>query len=65
MSWTKKTIVPLKKIRLVDANLFDLFSSGIGQNRKKLNALDTHNSDDIPVYTAGQMPIVYIKEIKK
>lgn len=59
----KKTIVPIKKVRLVDTDLFVLFSNGIGQNRKKLNALDTHNFDDIPVYTAGQTPVVYIKEI--
>lgn len=60
----KKTITPHRKIRLVDTDLFDLFSFGIGQNRKKLNALDTHDSNDIPVYTASQTPVVYIKEIK-
>ncbi len=60
----KKTIVPSKKVGLVDTDLFELFSSGIGQNRKQLNALDTHNSYDIPVYTAGQMPVVYIKALK-
>lgn len=60
----KKTIATFKKIRLVDADLFDLVSSGIGQNRKKLNILDTHNSDDIPVYTASQTPVAYIKAIK-
>lgn len=60
----KKTITPLKRVGLTDTNLFELFSCGIGQNRKKLNTLDTHNSDDIPVYTASQIPVVHIKEIK-
>lgn len=59
----KKTIAQYRTVNLIDSTLFSLISSGIGLNRTKLNLLDTHDTTDIPVYTASQVPVVYIKEL--
>lgn len=52
-------------VNIIDPAVFRLSSSGIGLNRVKLNALNTDNPDDFPVYTAGQEPVAFIKRLPK
>lgn len=52
-------------VNIIDPAVFRLSSSGIGLNRVKLNALNTDNPDDFPVYTAGQEPVAFIKDFLK
>jgi type I restriction-modification system DNA methylase subunit len=54
----------LRQVSLLDEKLFTLISSGIGLNRTKLTATDTHDKHDIPVYTASKAPIAFIKAIE-
>ena len=66
MSWRKKkTIISRQMVNIIDPAVFRLSSSGIGLNRVKLNALNTDNPDDFPVYTAGQEPVAFIKRLPK
>ena len=61
----KKTIISRQMVNIIDPAVFRLSSSGIGLNRVKLNALNTDNPDDFPVYTAGQEPVAFIKRLPK
>ena len=53
-----------KSVNLTDENLFSLVSSGIGKNRTELQAINTQNPSDIPVYTAAQSPVAYVTPIQ-
>lgn len=63
-SQKKKNDLAYKSVKLTDSSLFSLVSSGIGKNRTQLQAIDTQNPLDIPVYTAAKTPIAYIKPIQ-
>jgi type I restriction enzyme M protein len=60
----KKKDLIYKSVNLTDSSLFSLISTGIGRNRIQLQALDTQNTSDIPVYTAAKTPIAYIKPLQ-
>ena len=53
-----------KTVNLSDSNYFEVITRNIGKNLTILSSLDTHNVEDIPVYTAGQYPVAYIREIE-
>ena len=59
----KKTNLNYHEISLLDTDFFDLISSGIGMSRTTLYDIDTHSKSNIPVFTASQEPVAYIKEI--
>lgn len=60
----KKHELTCKTVKLTDDSLFSLILSGIGKNRTELQALDTDNKSNVPVYTAAKTPIAYICPIK-
>lgn len=41
----------------------EIVGKSVGLNKSKLNAIETHNDEDIPVYTASRDVVAYIKEI--
>ncbi|MDR3282714.1 MAG: SAM-dependent methyltransferase [Candidatus Methanoplasma sp.] len=53
----------VKQISLLDENIFTLITGGLGRNRTSLLEIDTHSTDDIPVYTAAKEPVAYIKQL--
>ena len=53
-----------KTVNLTNSDYFEVITRNIGKNLTILSALDTHNVEDIPVYTAGQYPVAYIREIE-
>ena len=53
-----------KTVSLGDPNYFEVITRNIGKNLTILSSLDTQNVEDIPVYTAGQYPVAYIREIE-
>ena len=53
-----------KTVNLSNSDYFEVITRNIGKNLTILSSLDTHNVDDIPVYTAGQYPVAYIREIE-
>lgn len=60
----KKKKLAVKQVKLTDKNFFTLITGGIGKNRSELQKLDTHNPQNIPVYTAAQSPVVFVAPIK-
>jgi hypothetical protein len=60
----KKSDLGHKTIALTDEKYFTLVTGGIGKNKTQLQAMDTKDISDIPVYTAAKAPIVYIKPLQ-
>jgi hypothetical protein len=58
-----ETVCSIQSVHLTDKKLFNLITSGIGHNRTTLTAIDTHNEEDIPVYTAGLVPVAFVQPI--
>ena len=53
-----------KTVTLGDSAYFEVIAKSIGKNRTILSSLDSHDINDIPVSTAGQYPVAFVKEIK-
>jgi type I restriction-modification system DNA methylase subunit len=62
-SQKKKESLKYKTIKLTNNEYFSLISGGVGKNKTQLQAIDTQNQQDIPVYTAAKAPVAYIKPI--
>jgi type I restriction enzyme M protein len=50
-----------KNIGLTDSEYFEIISGGLGMKKNEYSALDTKDSEDIPVYTATLKPVAYFK----
>lgn len=53
------------EVSLLDTAMFDLLSSGIGMSLSSLHDIDTRIESDIPVFTAQQEPVAFIKPLPK
>lgn len=53
-----------KSVRLDDEEIFELSSKSISKNRTELHMIDTGKEGDIPVYSAQNAPVAYIKQLK-
>lgn len=51
------------KTTLMNQELFELKTSSLGYTKKEYSKLDTKNENDIPIFTATNIPVAHIKEI--
>lgn len=58
----KKSCGKEKTVNLIDEEHFAILSKTLGKNRTLLEQMDTKNPMDIPVFTAGKIPVAYIKD---
>ena len=52
-------------LSLLDTNVFNLMSSGLGMSLSSLHDIDTRSESDVPVFTAQREPVAFIPQLPK